>query len=166
MAARRGGLSNASFTLRLSLRGALGVHLIKIPWNSGNYSRSWHCALVVVRAAATAITHAEASMAARRGGLSKASFTHLLLHPATAALGMRHRGTAAHGAALRRAVALAGKLRGCWASQRGLSKRLEANTHHHTTYQQAKMIEFSSTVDKEFFEIGQIPQIIFLPLIA
>ena len=51
--------------------------------------------MVVVRAAATAITYAEASMAARRGGLSKASFTHLLLHPATEAGGTAVRGTAA-----------------------------------------------------------------------
>ena len=39
----------------LSIRGALGVHMIKIPLNAGNYSRSWHCASVVVRAATTAI---------------------------------------------------------------------------------------------------------------
>ena len=105
-------------------------------------------------------------MAARRGGLSKASFTHLLLHPATTAGGtaalwhavLRHaapRHAALRRTALRRVVALAGKLRGCWASQRGLSKRLEANTTTLLTNRQ-KWLNFRLQLTKSFYLLSDV----------
>ena len=142
------------------MRCALGVNMIKIPWNSGNYCRSWHCALVVVRAAATAITHAEyvkqAWLQGEEGFPRPASptccFTRLLrgLAGGTVARGTAARGTTARRTALRRVVALAGKFRGCWASQRGLSKRLEANTTTLLTNRQ-KWLKFRLQLTKSFY---------------
>ena len=59
MAARRGGLSKARVILQLSMRGAIGSHMIKIPGNFGIYPTPWKCALVDVKAAATAIPGAK-----------------------------------------------------------------------------------------------------------
>ena len=65
----------------------------------------------------------------------------------TAARGTTARGTAAHGTEARSGTS--------WEASRLLSftawpQQAPRGQHHHTTYQQAKMIEFSSTVDKEF----------------
>ena len=146
-------------------RGALGLHMIKIPWNSGNDSRSWHCALVVVRTAATAITHAEyvkqAWLQGEEGFPRPASptccFTRLLrgLAGGTVARGTAARGTTARRTALRRVVALAGKFRGCWASQRGLSKRLEANTTTLLTNRQ-KWLNFRLQLTKSFYLLSDV----------
>ena len=75
--------------------------IFRISWAFVNYSTPWHCALVVVRAAATAITHAEyvkqAWLQGEEGFPRPASptccFTRLLRQAALRCLAARHYGT-------------------------------------------------------------------------